>query len=627
MPRKRWIGVGLGAAAVLALVAVGLVAIVRREPPGPGPEVARYLQAWERFDVDAMAAVVDQPDGLAGTVGAMKEQLEITGARVTAGAIERDGDTARVPYTAEIDLARAGTWTYGGQVDLLRHDGRWRVQWSPAALHPDLSLERQFDVTTAWPERAPIVGADGSALVASVDVTQVGLKPEGIENQGEVEAALQTLLGVSPSTVRAALAQPWSRLHPDWFVPIVDVRPDQLAPLRPQLEPIPGVFFQKSRGRIGPTADFAAHVLGTVGEVTAERLGELGAPYRVGDVVGLSGIEAANERRLAGTPSGEVQLHDAEGRVVQVLHRFAGTPPQPVRLTLDRAVQQAAEQAVDGVTQPAALVAVDAGTGEIRAIVSRPLDVEFDRALVGQYPPGSTFKIVTTAALLAGGLRPDETVDCPSQVTAGGRVFVNFESGALGGVPFSRAFANSCNTAFASLSARLSGAALAQTAAGFGFGSSYSIGLPVAGGQFPVPADATELTAAALGQGRVQASPLAMASVAAAVSSGQWRTPRLMADAPPGEVKALDPSVAATLRTLMTAVVREGTGTAAARPGQEIAGKTGTAEFGAASPPATHAWFVGFRGSLAFAVLVEGGGVGGRVAAPLAARFLDAAPR
>jgi cell division protein FtsI/penicillin-binding protein 2 len=99
-----------------------------------------------------------------------------------------------------------------------------------------------------------------------------------------------------------------------------------------------------------------------------------------------------------------------------------------------------------------------------------------------------------------------------------------------------------------------------------------------------------------------------------------------LADQAPGETKPLDPAVAATLRQLMAGVVREGTGTLAARPGQEVAGKTGTAEYGPGNPPPTHAWFVGYRGTLAFAVLVEGGGVGGRVAAPIAARFLEAAP-
>ena len=112
-----------------------------------------------------------------------------------------------------------------------------------------------------------------------------------------------------------------------------------------------------------------------------------------------------------------------------------------------------------------------------------------------------------------------------------------------------------------------------------------------------------------------------MTSVAAGVSSGTWKAPRLVRSAPPGPVKAIP--VAPTLRELMRLVVTSGTGTAANVAGAPVYGKTGTAEFGTRQPPQTHAWFVGFRSDLAFAVLVEGGGFGGEVAAPLAARFLQ----
>ena len=623
MAGRRWIGAG-ALVAVAALVGVGVTLVTRRAPTGPAKEVDAYLRAWERFDVAAMARLADNPGELGAVVTALKDDLKVTRARLVAGPQERDGDAARAAFTADLDLAGLGTWSYRGQLDLARTEGRWRVRWTPAAVHPALTPGQRFARTRAWPQRAPILGATGVPLVADGEVITVGLQPGRIQDQAGVEATLERVLDVPAARVRSALAQPWVR--PDLFVPITDVHPDRFATLRPELEPVAGVFFQRGGSRRSAAGSLAAQVLGTVGEATAERLEQLGAPYLVGDRVGLAGIEGARERQLAGSPAGEVQLRDAGGRVVQVLHRFPGTAPEPVRLTLDPAVQQAADQALAGVTQPTALVALDATTGDVRAVASRPLG-EFNRAFAGQYPPGSTFKIVTTAGLLSGGLRSDETVPCPAETNAGGRTFVNFESGALGPVPFPTAFAQSCNTAFVSLSTRLSGPALADAAAGFGFGSSYDLGVPAGGGRFPVPGDATELAAAALGQGRVLASPLHMASVAGAVSSGTWRAPRLFADRPPGEAKVLDGSVAAPLRSLMAAVVREGTGTAAARPGQEVAGKTGTAEFGAGDPPPTHAWFVGYRGSLAFAVVVEGGGVGGRVAAPVAARFLDAAPR
>ena len=141
----------------------------------------------------------------------------------------------------------------------------------------------------------------------------------------------------------------------------------------------------------------------------------------------------------------------------------------------------------------------------------------------------------------------------------------------------------------------------------------------------PAPSDRADLAAEAFGQGRVTASPLQMALVAATVAEGRWRQPRLVSEgdggSPAEAPEPLDAKVAGTLRTLMRQVVTEGTAAPAGLPGK-VSGKTGTAEFGTGDPLPTHAWFIGFRGDLAFAVVVEDGGVGGRVAAPAAARFL-----
>jgi cell division protein FtsI/penicillin-binding protein 2 len=127
-----------------------------------------------------------------------------------------------------------------------------------------------------------------------------------------------------------------------------------------------------------------------------------------------------------------------------------------------------------------------------------------------------------------------------------------------------------------------------------------------------------------IGQDRIVASPLAMAGVAATVADGRWRAPRLVATDKRQSGPALDPGELATLRTLMRSVVTSGTGTALAVVPGEVAGKTGTAEYGGGNPPPTHAWFIAFRGDLAMAVLVEKGRSGGSVAAPIAARFFQA---
>ena len=233
------------------------------------------------------------------------------------------------------------------------------------------------------------------------------------------------------------------------------------------------------------------------------------------------------------------------------------------------------------------------------------------------------------SALLSAGTTPDTPVNCPETANAGGRDFRNFEDSSLGTVPFGLAFAKSCNTAFILATMGLDGSALTEAAQRFGFNAEYSVGLTTEGGSFPAPTNDTEKAAATIGQGQVLASPLHMATVAAAVIDGSWEPPTLLPDVPlenPPASTQIDPAVVEALTGLMRRVVTEGTGTAAQLPGEPVAGKTGTAEFGEGDPPPTHAWFVAFRGDLAVAVLVEGGGIGGQTAAPIAAKVFSALP-
>jgi cell division protein FtsI/penicillin-binding protein 2 len=217
---------------------------------------------------------------------------------------------------------------------------------------------------------------------------------------------------------------------------------------------------------------------------------------------------------------------------------------------------------------------------------------------------------------------------------AGGRPFRNSGSFGLGQVPFSEAFARSCNTTFVLAAEQLPEGALTAAAEDMGFNVEYRVGVPAVRGSFPPPDSPQDLTSAAIGQGRVEASPLHMASVAAAAGSGTWNAPFLTPDLEGGEGESIELSeeAAELLPTVMRLAVTEGTGEAADIPNQDVRGKTGTAEFGNEDPLETHAWFIGFRGNLAFAVLVEGGGeehvavTGGAAAAPVARTFLDRVP-
>lgn len=310
----------------------------------------------------------------------------------------------------------------------------------------------------------------------------------------------------------------------------------------------------------------------------------------------------------------------------QRLKVLGGHPTKKIRTTVDPRVQNAAERAVAASPsgKAAAIVAIRPSTGEILAVADR---LGGRGAFVSSYPPGSTFKVVTAAALLAkGGLSPSSAADCPAVVVTAQRTIRNHEGSAVGGASLSDAFAQSCNTTFAKLAVdRLGPGGLADAATSYGFGAPVSTGAGGSYKDFPDVKPGADLAESAIGQGRVQATPLLMATVAAAVEDGTWRPPRLLPASllKPGEdarpASAHDVPSAGALRTMMRRVVTDGTAASAGLP-SGTSGKTGTAEYNDSG--ASHAWFIGFKGDLAFSVFVLEGDSGPKVAAPMAAVFL-----
>jgi cell division protein FtsI/penicillin-binding protein 2 len=274
-------------------------------------------------------------------------------------------------------------------------------------------------------------------------------------------------------------------------------------------------------------------------------------------------------------------------------------------------------------SKPVDFVAIQPSTGRVLAVVERPGG--FDRALQGEFPPGSTFKVVTASALSRAGLRPSSTVQCPPTATIDGRTFHNFDNEQLGTTDLLHAFAISCNTTFALLATqRLTGPALASMARALGFNSTPSLGIPAALGHFTTPHQSVDMAADAFGQGTDLVNPLSQAAEAAAIEDGTWRAPLLVLNPAPPQTarpRKLSSALLGTLRPMMRAVVTKGTAAGVGFP-PGVYGKTGTAEYGSGSNPPSHAWFIGYRGDLAFAVLVEGGGVGADASAPIANAFL-----
>jgi cell division protein FtsI/penicillin-binding protein 2 len=255
------------------------------------------------------------------------------------------------------------------------------------------------------------------------------------------------------------------------------------------------------------------------------------------------------------------------------------------------------------------MVVIRPSTGDILAVAQNAAaDADGPAAVTGLYPPGSTFKIVTAGAAIDRKMAtPNTMLACPGVMEIGHRIVPNYNKFDLGTVPMAKAFANSCNTTFAELASRMPPRALTRAAAQYGIGQDYLIdGITTVSGSVPPTVDLAERIEDGFGQGKVLVSPFGMALAAATVAAGATPVPRLIVGRQTtvtGDRPAISPAMLDGLRTMMRQVVTDGTAKDIAGTG-DVRGKTGEAEFAGGS----HAWFAGYRGDLAFAALIVGGG-------------------
>jgi peptidoglycan glycosyltransferase len=388
------------------------------------------------------------------------------------------------------------------------------------------------------------------------------------------------------------------------------------------------------RRRSYPLGDLAGSTIGHVEALTKKTLPAASEGHEVGDLVGASGLEAAYEDRLAGTPSEELRVVGRRGRVLESLGRSKGVAGRAVRAALDARVQQAAAIAFGGTVGGA--VVIQPRSGDLLAAVTAyevdpnnlvgVADVSpFNRALSGLYPPGSAMKVVTAgAALDTGVVTPITRLTGPKEYQG----VRNFESASYSSLDFATAVKFSVNTAFAQVAQKLGAKRLLTYARAFGFNREPSMPLEAATSSFPFPQDESDLMWGSIGQAQDLATPLQMATVAATVANGGVRLePRSSIDDPKDPQRVLSRKTARTLTGLMESVVEGGTGVNARIAGVRVAGKTGTAEVDVNGKRKNHAWFICFAPvedpEVAVAVVSEYGGVGGQVAAPIARGMLQ----
>lgn len=615
------------AATVFAVVALGgaiwFAAGFLDRVGGEDPEVvlARTADAWlaavTAGDHAGARALLATDDPAVETVHETLFSLSDDPPRATRAPFVLGDRVASTTVEWELDLRDADTMTWTGTLDLQRDGDAWQVVWEPSDLHPQMRAHLAVQVETTPTVRAPILGADDAVLAGTGARYEVGIEPRRIEDPAAVVAAFEAHVPQAAEDVRELLAR--DDLRPSWWYPVVELRAGEFEAVWPQLRPVPGVLRREyAQGRVSPTEGFARHLIGRYAEITAEKLEEFEGLYAPGDLIGLSGLEARFEDELVGAPRLEVHLVEPDGDVAATIHEHNGDPPRPVRTSLDVAVQEAIENALVGVEDTAAIVAVDGTTGAVLGSASRPLG-GFNRAWAGRYPPGSVAKTVVLVAALDNGWQLDDRVACPGEVVVGGLRLSNAGGRDLGEVTLETAFAASCNTTFARLATELPDGAVALWTDRLGFGADWShLPFDATSGQWPAPADTAERAAQGIGQGRVLASPLQVAAMMAALDGGRAVTPWLLEPTEPAAF-GWNADLLARTRTALRSVVTTGTGTAAAVPGKDVLGKTGTAQV---AGEADHAWFAGMHDGIGFAVLVEHGGSGGSVAAPIAARFV-----
>ncbi|MEE8483069.1 MAG: penicillin-binding protein 2 [Nitrospinota bacterium] len=522
---------------------------------------------------------------------------------------------------------------------------------------------------------------NGIELVSSRPSFNVALIREDIPDLDVLLAELGELIDLDKAAVKKKMLSmaPFSA-----YVAAYDITRDQAARIEERRYELPGVSLEIRPTRYYRYGPLAAHLLGYLSEITKSQLEfDIYKDYRQGDILGRYGVEKSFETALRGKKGRKIVEVDAAGRELRVVRSLPSGAGHDINLSIEYYTQLAAELALEG--KRGAIVAIKPKTGEILAMANSPSfnpnkfarGVDFaywselindeyhplnNRAIQGQYPPGSTYKIVVAAAGLESGVIDEETrFFCPGYYKMGRKVYRCWKKGGHGKIGLVRAIAESCDVFFYNVGLKVGVNKIAEMAARFGLNVKSGIKLDhEKRGLVPTtswkeknrhePWIAGETLSISIGQGFNLTTPLQMARVIAAVANdGKMPLPRLIRlpeDVDTGleslggiDVK-LSPKTLALIRRGLFEVVNSkgGTGWRARIKGVSMAGKTGTSQVvrlredddrkGDEIPEKfrDHAWFVAYAPfddpQIAVAVVVEHGGSGGLVAAPMAKQVI-----
>jgi penicillin-binding protein 2 len=619
--------------------------------PGPKPSnnssetLKTYLDRWQKGDYAGMYALLTQGaqsaitlDRFTARYQGINDEATVTGLTIAfTPASNAAADT--LPFSVTYKTSLFGDVPQALSATLVKAQDGWRIAWTPSLIFAQLGATNLIHTYRDDPQRGAILAKDGSALAVTAQVAQVGTSRAILANPAAVpdkNAAIQQMaqaLGLSTDEITKKVSD--TSQPADYFIVLKTLPFSTPQSQIDSIAAIRGVVIQDVAQRVYPLGAAAAHVTGYVSNVTADELKTLAAQgYTSDDIVGQSGLEANYEKQLAGTRGARLTVVTPDGGVVQTLATRPGTPPMEIVTTIDPKAQQGVVTALG--TRSGSMVMLDPTDNSVLALASYPnfdpnwfvqglSDAQakqvFDataqpllnRATEGQYPPGSTFKVITTTAgMLHDNLTTKSTLPCPPVWYGLGKnqPKANWRPDDLGNITLTDALMTSCDPVFYQVGLELDKIdpnVLPSVTATFGYGKPTGInGLDEAAGLDPNPdwkqkvvgqpwftGDTVNM---AIGQGYLLTTPLQVANAySAIVRNGDLRTPLLVKELRPATAGAqpqtmtsqpLDqipftPDIVNVIKNGMRAVVQDPRGTAYdVFKGSKLnaAGKSGTAE-------------------------------------------------
>ncbi len=560
----------------------------------------------------------------------------------------------------------------------------WQLQIHEGPHYQGLSENNTSRTVILEPARGLIYDRNGSLVANNVSSFSLYVTVEDVKDRGALVRKLVDLIGLDETQIRKKMSERAGKLVPRKLKEGLTLR--EAALVESHRLDLPGVRIQGESQRNYPVGVTASHLLGYVGEVSADQLEQKAfADLHLGSIVGQYGVEQTYDRFLRGQAGQKVIEADALGHEKRTLSIEKPTAGDDLYLTIDLRLQQLAERLLG--EESGAIVALDPTNGELLALASRPafdpnvLSRELtpkqweaivqneahpltNRATQGQYPPGSTFKIVMAAAALdTGTVKTSTEVRCTGGFWFGRRMYRDWKVGGHGSMNLHKALVDSCDVFFYNVGERMGIDTIASFASKFGLGRPTGIDLASERSGI-VPSSAWkekvrgepwypgETISASIGQGYTTVTPLQMAHLIATVANGGTvYRPRLVKGlmeratgrlqevpvVPYGQLSVKGKTLE-IIQEALADVVTDGTAKRARSTLVSIAGKTGTAQTAALRPDQKeeevpkklrdHAWFVSYAPAedprIAVAVLVENMGHGGSAAAPLAKHMIEA---